>query len=54
MNSELAAGLGATALGFAGYVAGVFVAYPGRALSLTLLMAGVTLATVGRAGGADA
>lgn len=52
MNIELAAGLGLTALGLLGYAAGVVVAYPGRSFSLTLLMAGMALAAVGRAGGA--
>jgi hypothetical protein len=36
------------ALGLAGYVAGVFVTYPGRAFSVTAVMAGLTLAVVGR------
>ena len=48
MNLALATGLGAIALGLAGYVAGAFVDYPGRAFSLTLLMAGMALAAVGR------
>ena len=46
MDVGLAAGLALTALGVAGYVAGVFVAYPGRSFSLTLLMAGVAIAAV--------
>lgn len=37
------------ALGLAGYAAGVVVTYPGRAFSVTAVMAGLTLAVVGRA-----
>jgi hypothetical protein len=38
-------------LGLAGYVLGVFDAYPGRELSLVLAMVGVTLVLVGGLGG---
>lgn len=48
MNTVLALGLALTAVGLAGYVAGVVVAYPGRAFSLTAVMAGMTLLAVGR------
>jgi hypothetical protein len=53
MNTALPAGVVATALGLAGYVVGLSVAYPGRAFSLTLLMFGMALALAGRAGPAD-
>lgn len=53
MNRALAAGLAATVLGLLGYGLGVFVAYPGRAFSLTVLMFGVALALIGRAGTGD-
>jgi len=47
MNVVLAAGIVATALGVVGYVAGLVVAYEGRAFSLTALMIGITLVAVG-------
>lgn len=40
-------GLVSTLLGLGGYVLGVFVAYPGRAFSLSLGMVGVTLLVIG-------
>ncbi|WP_225334646.1 hypothetical protein [Halomicrobium urmianum] len=48
MHLTFAIGVGLALAGIGGYVAGVHVVYPGRALSLTALMAGVTLALVGR------
>ncbi|WP_170083319.1 hypothetical protein [Haloarcula rubripromontorii] len=48
MNTVLALGLGLTAVGLAGYVAGVAVPYPGRAFSVTALLAGMTLLAVSR------
>ena len=36
-----------TAAGVVGYAAGVVVAYPGRAFSLTALMLGITLLAIG-------
>ena len=53
MNWPLLAGLATTILGAAGYVAGVFVQYPARAFSLTLLMFGTTLVLISRPGVAD-
>lgn len=53
MNILLAIGGITTILGVVGYVAGIFLAYPGRAFSLTLLMFGMALALVGRSGEAD-
>lgn len=54
MNRFLTGGIALTALGLAGYVAGVYVAYPGRAFSVTALMVGVTLLAVGVDWGAAA
>ena len=48
MKPGLAAGLGLTVLGTAGYAAGILSPYPGRSFSLTVLMLGVALAVVGR------
>lgn len=53
MNIALVVGVAATLLGLVGYVAGISVSYPGRAFSLTLLMFGMALVLVGRAGTAD-
>lgn len=53
MNLLLAIGTLATILGIVGYVTGIFVAYPGRAFSLTFLMFGMALALVSRSGAAD-
>ncbi len=47
MQNLRAAGLGLTVLSLAGYVAGLWVAYPGRAVSLTAFMVGVALAAIG-------
>lgn len=46
MNRLLAAGVLLTLLGLGGYVAGLAVAYPGRALSVTAVMLGITLIAV--------
>ena len=40
-------GLVSTLFGLGGYVLGIFVAYPGRAFSLSLAMVGVTLLVIG-------
>lgn len=50
MNRLVAAGLGLVAVGLLGYGAGVVVAYPGRAFSVTAVMVGVTLLAIRRAG----
>jgi hypothetical protein len=47
MDSTRLAGLVLTALALVGYVLGVVAPYPGRALSLTGVMVGLTLAAVG-------
>lgn len=51
MNRVLAAGIGLTVLGTIGYGVGVFVAYEGRAFSVTALMVGISFLAVGRSGG---
>lgn len=50
MNRVLAAGTVLTVLGVVGYGAGVFVAYGGRAFSVTAFMLGVSFLAVGRTG----
>lgn len=51
MNRTFLTGLVVVTIGLAGYLAGIAVAYPGRALSVTAIMIGVTLVAVGRADG---
>ena len=47
VSRPLALGVLGTVLGLGGYVAGLFVAYPGRAFAITLAMVGVTLLVIG-------
>jgi len=47
MNGTLVAGLSLTVLSGVGYAVGVVAAYPGRAFSLTGLMVGLALLSVG-------
>jgi hypothetical protein len=47
MDRTFAAGAVLAAGGTCGYAAGVVVAYPGRAFSLTAVMVGITLAALG-------
>jgi hypothetical protein len=47
MDRTFIAGTGLTVAGVCGYVVGVLVAYPGRAFSLTAIMIGITLASIG-------
>jgi len=53
MNAGVIAGIALTAAGLAGYVAGIAVEYPGRALSLTAIMVGITLALISQGGGEE-
>lgn len=53
MNRTLAGGVALTALGVAGYAAGVVTSYPGRALSIVSVMVGVTLLAIGSGGRAE-
>ena len=48
MNRLMAAGIVLTAVGFVGYVVGVVQPYPGRAFSVTVVMAGITLVAIHR------
>lgn len=41
-------GIGLFVAGLVGYAAGIYVAYPGRAFSVTAVMVGVTLVAIGR------
>lgn len=54
MNREQLFGLALTVAGVAGYAAGTQVSYPGRALSVTAVMVGITLLAIGNAGPAGA
>ncbi|MFC7226765.1 hypothetical protein N0B31_05065 [Salinirubellus salinus] len=47
MNGPLVVGLSLTVLSSAGYAVGVLAPYPGRAFSLTGLMVGLALLSVG-------
>jgi hypothetical protein len=47
MERLRALGTGLAVLALAGYAAGVWIAYPGRAVSLVAFMIGVTLTAVG-------
>ena len=47
MNGTLVTGLSLTVLSGVGYAVGVVAAYPGRAFSLTGLMVGLALLSVG-------
>lgn len=42
-------GVAATVLGVVGYLAGLFAAYPGRAFSVTAVMVGITVLSIGNA-----
>jgi hypothetical protein len=54
MNRTLTAGLLCTSAGLVGYAVGVLRPYPGRALSVTAVMIGITLFAVGRHGARSA
>ena len=54
MDRTFTVGAGLTVVGVCGYAGGVFVAYPGRAFSLTAIMIGITLASIGEGRGAGA
>jgi len=54
MNALTGVGLGLTVGGAVAYIAGAAVAYPGRAFSLTAVMVGVTLLSVGRSDAPEA
>jgi hypothetical protein len=50
MNRIRAAGVTLTAGGVAAYLAGLATPYPGRAFSVTAVIVGITLASVGGGG----
>jgi hypothetical protein len=54
MNRQFGVGVVLLVGGLAGYAAGLAGPYPGRSLSVTAVMVGVTLAAIGRAVDADA
>lgn len=47
MGHTLGIGLLVTVGGLAGYLVGVAIPYPGRALSVTVVMVGIAIAAVG-------
>ncbi|WP_198665759.1 MULTISPECIES: hypothetical protein [Haloprofundus] len=47
MNRQILAGLCLSVAGVVGYVVGISVTYPGRAFSLTAVMAGIALLATG-------
>ncbi|MDH5020474.1 hypothetical protein [Halobacterium rubrum] len=47
MNRTRSAGVALTAAGVAGYLAGVATPYPGRAFTVTAVIVGITLASIG-------
>ena len=47
MNRVLSPGIALLVVGLAGYVLGIVVPYPGRAMTITGIMAGVTLSVIG-------
>jgi hypothetical protein len=53
MNTTLGAGLVLSAVGLAAYVAGIWIAYPARSLSVAAVMVGLTLAAIGRSNGLE-
>jgi hypothetical protein len=48
MNTQRVAGIGLAVAGLAGYVAGIYVSYPGRAFSITAVMIGIAVAAISR------
>jgi len=47
MDRAFLVGAALSAVGVCGYLAGLVVAYPGRAFSITAVMVGITLVAVG-------
>lgn len=48
MNLQRLAGLTVAVAGLVGYVAGIYVAYPGRSFSITVVMVGIAVAAISR------
>ncbi|NHX35234.1 MULTISPECIES: hypothetical protein [Halolamina] len=53
MHRRTVAGGGLLVAGLLGYAVGVYVSYPGRAFSLTAIMAGTVLVVIGGMPGGD-
>lgn len=53
MDRTRTAGVALTAAGVAGYLVGVAAPYPGRALTVTAVVVGITLASIGGSGGRE-
>lgn len=53
MDIQRVAGIGLVVAGLAGYMTGVYVAYPGRAFSITALMIGIAIAAISRQHGTE-
>ncbi len=47
MNRSTISGVALSLVGFIGYVAGIYVAYPGRAFSITAVIVGIALVAIG-------
>ena len=48
MDRSTISGLGLFLVGLIGYVTGIYVAYPGRAFSITAVIVGIALVAIGR------
>lgn len=48
MDRSTIAGIALILVGILGYIAGIFVVYPGRAFSITVLMIGIALVAIAR------
>lgn len=46
MHRSTLVGIGLFAVGLVGYVVGIYVAYPGRAFSITAVVVGIALAAI--------
>jgi len=47
MNRSALVGIGLFVAGIVGYVAGIYVAYPGRGFTITAVMIGLALVAIG-------
>jgi len=54
MELQRLTGLTLAVAGLVGYVVGIYVAYPGRSFSITVVMVGIALAAIGREAGSEA
>lgn len=51
MNIVLFLGMLLTGVGLVGYLTGIWIAFPGRAFSVTAVMVGLTMLAIGRSQG---